>query len=143
MDIANPFHTQLVQDVQDAAERHGYDLVLSTLTRSRDEQRAVETLLDSRCEALILIGPQAPAEQLAELDRQLPVVAVGRPLPAAKVDVVRAADDEGVVLAVEHLIGLGHRDITYVDGGRVRYRCCAATATSARCGHTAWASRSG
>jgi DNA-binding LacI/PurR family transcriptional regulator len=118
MDIANPFHTQLVQDVQDAAERHGYDLVLSTLTRSRDEQRAVETLLDSRCEALILIGPQAPAEQLAELDRQLPVVAVGRPLPAAKVDVVRAADDEGVVLAVEHLIGLGHRDITYVDGGR-------------------------
>ncbi len=84
MDIANPFHTQLVQDVQDAAERHGYDLVLSTLTRSRDEHRAVETLLDSRCEALILIGPQAPAEQLAELDRQLPVVAVGRPLPAAK-----------------------------------------------------------
>jgi DNA-binding LacI/PurR family transcriptional regulator len=117
MDIANPFHAQLVEDVQEAAERQGYDLLLSAVTRGRDEQRAVETLLDSRCEALILIGTQAPVEQLAALDRQLPVVAVGRPVPSAKVDVVRAADDEGVALAVDYLVGLGHRHITYVDGG--------------------------
>jgi DNA-binding LacI/PurR family transcriptional regulator len=118
MEIANPFHAQLVEDVQEAAEHHGYDLVLSAVTRGRDERRAVETLLDSRCEALVLLGPHAPAEQLADLDRQLPVVAVGRPVPSATVDVVRAADDEGVVLAVDHLAGLGHRRITYVDGGR-------------------------
>ena len=118
MDIANPFHAQVVEDVQEAADRQGYDLVLSAVTRRRDEQRAVETLLDSRCEGLILIGPQAPVEQLAALDRQLPVVAVGRPVPSARVDVVRAADDEGVALAVEHLAALGHQRITYVDGGR-------------------------
>ena len=118
MEIANPFHAQLVEDVQEAAEHHGYDLVLSAVTRGRDERRAVETLIDSRCEALILLGPQAPAEELAELDRQLPVVAVGRPVPSARVDVIRAADDVGVALAVEHLVGLGHRHITYVDGGR-------------------------
>ena len=117
MDIANPFHAQLVEDVQEAAERQGYDLLLSAVTRGRDEQRAVETLLDSRCEALVLIGTQAPVEQLAALDRQLPVVAVGRPVPSAKVDVVRAADDEGVAVAVDYLVGLGHRHITYVDGG--------------------------
>lgn len=117
MDIANPFHAQLVEDAQETAERHGYDLVLSVVTRGRDERRAVETLLDSRCEALVLIGPQAPVEQLAALDRQLPVVAVGRPVPSAQVDVVRAADDAGVALAVDHLVGLGHRRITYVDGG--------------------------
>ena len=118
MEIANPFHAQVVEDVQDAADRHGYDLVLSAVTRARDERRAVETLLDSRCEALILIGPRAPAEHLAELDRQLPVVALGRPVPSAAVDVVRAADDEGVAQAVTYLAGLGHRHITYVDGGR-------------------------
>jgi DNA-binding LacI/PurR family transcriptional regulator len=118
MEIANPFHAQLVEDVQEAAERHGYDLLLSAVTRGHDERRAVETLLDSRCEALILVGAQAPTEQLAALDRQLPVVAVGRPVPSTKVDVVRAADDEGVALAVEHLAALGHRRITYVDGGR-------------------------
>ena len=34
-------------------------------------------------------------KRIAELDRQLPVVAVGRPVPSAAVDVIRAADDEG------------------------------------------------
>ncbi|MGY1593438.1 LacI family DNA-binding transcriptional regulator [Geodermatophilus sp. SYSU D00708] len=118
MDVRSTFHAQLVEDVHDAAEEHGYDLVLSTVTRTRDEQRAVETLLDSRCEALVLLGPDAPAARLSALARQLPVVAVGRPVEADGVDVVRAADDEGVALAVEHLAGLGHRRIAHVDGGR-------------------------
>ncbi|SNT04141.1 transcriptional regulator, LacI family [Geodermatophilus pulveris] len=117
MDVRSTFHAQLVEDVHEAAEEYGYDLVLSTVTRSRDEGRAVETLLDSRCEALVLLGPEAPASRLSALDRQLPVVAVGRPVPSAGVDVVRVADDEGVAQAVDHLIDLGHCRIAHVDGG--------------------------
>jgi DNA-binding LacI/PurR family transcriptional regulator len=118
MDVRNTFHAELVEDVHEAAERHGYDLVLSTVTRTRDEGRAVETLLDFRCEALVLLGPRTPSARLAALDRQLPVVVVGRPMPSDGVDVVRAADDEGVRQAVEYLAGIGHRRIAYVDGGR-------------------------
>lgn len=118
MDVRNTFHAELVEDVDEAAERCGYDVVLSTVTRTRDEERAVESLLDSRCEALVLLGPEAPGARLAALDRQLPVVVVGRPVPSDGVDVVRAADDEGVAQAVDHLVGLGHRRIGYVDGGR-------------------------
>lgn len=117
MDVRSTFHAAMVEDIHEAAEQHGYDLVLSTVTRSRDEQRAIETLVDSRCEALVLLGPVAPARRLAELDRQLPVVAVGRRIPSAGVDVVRVADDDGVGQIITHLTGLGHRDITYVDGG--------------------------
>jgi DNA-binding LacI/PurR family transcriptional regulator len=117
MDVRSSYHGELVGEVHEAAEQHGYDLVLSTVTRTRDEQRAVETLLDSRCEALVLLGPEASAAWLTALDRQLPVVVVGRPVPSAGVDVVRAGDDEGVGSAVDHLVGLGHRDIAYVDGG--------------------------
>src|SRR4051812_20631940 len=65
MDVRSSFHAQLVEDVHEAAEEHGYDLVLSTVTRTRDEDRAVETLLDSRCEALIMLGPEAPAARLS------------------------------------------------------------------------------
>jgi DNA-binding LacI/PurR family transcriptional regulator len=117
MDVRSSYHGELVEEVHEAAEQHGYDLVLSTITRARDEQRAVETLLDSRCEALLLLGPDASAAWLTALDRQLPVVVVGRPVPSAGVDVVRAADDEGVGRAVDHLVELGHREIAYVDGG--------------------------
>ena len=116
MEISNPFHAQLVEEIHEAAERHGYDLVLSTVTRSRDETRAVETLLDSRCEAVVLLGPEAPAERLNALSRQLPVVVVGRPFPSDGVDVIRAADDEGVAQAVDYLVGLGHNRIAYVGG---------------------------
>jgi DNA-binding LacI/PurR family transcriptional regulator len=118
MDVRNTFHAELVEELHAAAEEVGYDLVLSTLTRSRDEQRAVETLFDFRCEALILLGPDAPAARLVALDRQLPVVAIGRRIPAAGVDVVRTADGDGVGQAVDHLVGLGHHAVAFVDGGK-------------------------
>lgn len=117
LDVHSSFHAELVTDLHETVEQNGYDLVLSTITRHRDEQRAVETLLDSRCEALVLLGAEAPDERLDELDRQLPVVVVGRRLADPGVDVVRVADDDGVGQAVEHLIDLGHRDIAYIDGG--------------------------
>jgi DNA-binding LacI/PurR family transcriptional regulator len=118
LDVRSTFHAQLVEDLHETVERHGYDLVLSTITRSRSEQRAVETLLDSRCEALVLLGADAPAGRLAALDRQVPVVVIGRRVRTPGVDVVRVADDVGVGQAVAHLIELGHRDIAYLDGGR-------------------------
>ena len=112
------FHAELVEDLYEAAEGHGYDVVLSAVTRTRDERRATETLVDFRCEALILLGPVAPAAELAALGRQLPVVVVGRRVPGGGVDVVRSADADGVGQAVDHLAGLGHTRIAYIDGGR-------------------------
>ena len=117
MDVRNTFHAELVTDLDAAATGLGYDLVLSTLTPARDERRAAEILLDFRCEALILLGPDEPAGWLNALGSEIPVVVVGRRVPSAAVDVVRAADDRGVAQAVGHLAGLGHRDIAFVDGG--------------------------
>ena len=117
LEVRNSFHAELVEDLQAASEHAGYELVLSTVTRTRDERRAVETLLDFRCEALILLGPDASPARLAALGRQLPVIAVGRRVAADGVDVVRTADDQGVAQAVGYLAGLGHRAIAYVDGG--------------------------
>jgi DNA-binding LacI/PurR family transcriptional regulator len=118
MDVRSSFHAEFVEDVQEAANSYGYDVVISTVTRSHSERRAIETLLDSRCEALLLLGPESSAAELAGLDRQVPVVVVGRPVAAKEVDIVRAADEEGVALAVDHLVNLGHRRIAYLDGGR-------------------------
>ncbi|MFI6369502.1 LacI family DNA-binding transcriptional regulator [Streptomyces sp. NPDC050546] len=118
VDIHSPFHAELVEHLHTAAEEIGYDLVLSTLTRTRDERAAVETLLAFRCEALILLGPVAPAAALADLDRKAPVISVGRRIADADLDVVRTADDDGVGQIVDHLVGLGHRSIVHVDGGK-------------------------
>ena len=54
------FHADLVDGVYVAAEALGYDVVLSAVTPHRDEARALRTLVDDRCEGLVLIGPQLP-----------------------------------------------------------------------------------
>jgi DNA-binding LacI/PurR family transcriptional regulator len=118
IDIRNSFHAELVEAIQANAEQRGYDVVLSTLTRTRDERRAVETLLDFRCEALILLGPTAPKRQLAALALQLPVIVIGRRIVGTDVDVVRTADQPGLGQVVDHLVALGHERIAYVDGGK-------------------------
>ncbi|GAA3806586.1 LacI family DNA-binding transcriptional regulator [Streptomyces coacervatus] len=118
--LQHPFHSDLVEGIYAAAEPAGYQIALSAVAAGRSEQRAVETLLADRCEALILLGPQVPAAQLAELARELPVVSMARRLrlPIPGLEVVRTADDEGARQAVDHLVALGHRDIAHIDGGR-------------------------
>ncbi|MGW1615083.1 LacI family DNA-binding transcriptional regulator [Streptomyces sp. NPDC002285] len=118
IDVHSPFQAELVEHLHTAAEEVGYDLVLSTQTRTRDEHTAVETLLAFRSEALILLGPTASADTLAALDRKAPVIVVGRRIADGELDVVRTADDDGVGQIIDHLVGLGHRAIAYVDGGK-------------------------
>jgi DNA-binding LacI/PurR family transcriptional regulator len=110
------FHAGLIDGVYRAAESHGYDVLLSCVTPHHDELRAVRTLLDDRCEALVLIGSELPARTLTDLDAGLPVVVVARKVRG--VDAVRSDDVFAAELAVAHLAELGHQAITYLDGGR-------------------------
>jgi DNA-binding LacI/PurR family transcriptional regulator len=118
--LQHPFHADLVEALYAVAEPAGYQLALSAVAASRSELRASEALLADRCEALILLGPQAPVAQLASLAAQLPVICLARRMPpsAPGVEVVRTADDDGAGLAVDHLVALGHHEIVHIDGGR-------------------------
>lgn len=117
MTVRNVFHAELVEGVQDAAVDAGYEVVLSAVTGRRGERAAVETLLDSRCEAVLLLGPELPTEDLLQLDRRTPVVVVGRRTGRPDLDGVRIADVQGMALAVDHLADLGHRHLLHVTGG--------------------------
>jgi len=117
MHVRNAFHAELVEGIQSAADHAGYEIVLSIITGSHTERRAVDTLLEFRCESLILLGSDLPATQLRDLAQQVPVVLVGRRATLDGVSVVRSADHHGQALLVGHLAGLGHRDITHIDGG--------------------------
>ena len=112
--IAGRFHMELLDGLYHAAKNAAYQLILSALTPRRDEREAVETLLDFRCEAAIILAPDRAMPVLAG---RLPTVTVGWQTKDPAVDVVRTSDDEGMRLAVDHLADLGHRAILHVDGG--------------------------
>src|SRR5581483_2079258 len=118
--LQHPFHADLVEALYTAADQAGYQLALSAVAATRSEEQATDGLLADRCEALILLGPQAPAARLAHLAEHLPVVSVARRLRPSLpgVEVVRTADEEGARQAVGHLVALGHTAIAHIDGGR-------------------------
>lgn len=118
MILRNTFHAELAEEIQAAADDVGYEIALSPMTRTHDESHSIDTLLELRCEALILLGPEHPAPLLEQLATQLPVVAVGRRIKSDRLDVVRTADDEGIGQIVDHLADLGHSRIVHVDGGK-------------------------
>lgn len=122
--IRNTFHAELAEALQDAAEDAGYQVLLHPVTARRGEAGAVDVLLDSRCEALLLLGTELASSRLAALDAHDPVVLVGRRAPG--LDVVRADEAAGTALVVEHLAGLGHTRLAHVSGGGsevARERC--------------------
>ncbi|MEV6488867.1 LacI family DNA-binding transcriptional regulator [Actinoplanes sp. NPDC051633] len=116
--IQHAFHADLVTALYSAARETGYELALSAVTPGRDEAEATAGLLQDRCEALIMLGPQTPAAGLARLAARLPVVVLARGVRDESVDVIRTADAEGLHQAVDHLAVLGHRRIVHIDGGR-------------------------
>jgi LacI family transcriptional regulator len=116
-EVRNTFHAELVEYIVSAADRAGYEVVLGAITPTHSESRVIETLLDFRCEGMILLGPVAPISELTKLSVRVPVVSVGRRLSIPTLDVVRAADSRGIAAVVDHLVDLGHRRIVYVAGG--------------------------
>ncbi|MEU1408072.1 LacI family DNA-binding transcriptional regulator [Streptomyces sp. NPDC005728] len=118
--LQQPFHTDLVAAMQVAAERVGYRIDLGGVAPYHGERHVVDALLNQHCGALITLGSKATSTQLTELAAKVPVVVVARRLRPGvpTLDVVRTAEERGARQAVAHLVGLGHRDIVHIDGGR-------------------------
>lgn len=114
--VNQTFHADVIEHLYGAADAAGYNLVLSAMTPARSEPQAIDNLLRDRCETLILISPELSEAELADLGTRASVVTLGSDLRAEGVDSVRSDDWQGVTDAVDHLAGLGHRRITYIDG---------------------------
>ncbi len=117
-EVQQAFHGDVIEGIYAAAEPAGYGVTLSGIAPGRAEARAITSLQDDRCEALILLGPRATTARLTEIAARQPIVVVARSVRSPSVDCVRVDDGAGMQLAVAHLVGLGHRRIAYLDGGR-------------------------
>ena len=55
--IRNSFHAEMVEDIVAAADAAGYEVVLGAVTPTHGESKVIDTLLDFRCEGVLLLGP--------------------------------------------------------------------------------------
>ncbi|MEZ0335877.1 MAG: LacI family DNA-binding transcriptional regulator [Gemmatimonadales bacterium] len=117
-DLHNTFFADVLDGIAGRAGERGYKAMLNTGNRAPSgEADAIETLLELRADGLILAGPRLEAARITEAARTAPVVLVARTIAASAVDCVSNDDVAGASLAVEHLVGLGHRRIAHIDGG--------------------------
>jgi DNA-binding LacI/PurR family transcriptional regulator len=118
MDVHQLFEAELVAGIYPAAERLGYEVLLSANLPDRSEAVPIDALLSHRCGGLILLGPTSDEPYLTGLAEKAPVVVVGRRLTEHPgLATVRTDDVRGIQQAVDYLVGLGHREIHHVDGG--------------------------
>lgn len=113
-DIRNAFHAEMVEHMVAEADKVGYEVVLGAVTPTHAEGAVMNTLLDFRCEAIVLLGPEAPEADLAAWATRIPIVAVGRRIGG--IDAVRAGDSRGMSDVVDHLVALGHSRIAHLTG---------------------------
>jgi DNA-binding LacI/PurR family transcriptional regulator len=118
-DLRNPYFGDIVEGIEEAAGEAGLQTIVSSgRRRAASEERAVAMLLGFRPAALILLSPVVTSAALARAARQVPVVAVERAVRCPGVDTIQDDGRTGSALAVDHLVGLGHRRIVHLDGGQ-------------------------
>src|SRR6202163_2929563 len=121
-DIANPFFPMVVRGAEDAAQKHGYNLLLCNSDDTLDkEERSVELLLSKRVDGILLTkAAEDFRPSLTQMIKEvnIPFVLVMRTYPKLTKDAVITDDYQGAYDAVSHLARSGRRRIGLIGGPR-------------------------
>lgn len=117
-DISNPFFALLAKGVEDAAEVHGFNLILANTDFDHQrEDRALRMVSARAIDGLIYAAGALPQEgTLPALMAALPVAIIDEELPVEGVLTVASDNERGGQLVADHLADLGHRDVLVLTG---------------------------
>jgi DNA-binding LacI/PurR family transcriptional regulator len=121
-DITDPFFASAIEAASIEASRRGYNIVLGHAHGRADEAIALWRVLESRhCDAIVLLGDMSDQPRLIDDLREahVPVVALWQGSRADAIASVGVDNRAGIVAALDHLVGLGHRRIGFVAGRRL------------------------
>ncbi len=118
---SDAFLPQMLQGVSQAAKQQGYHVLFYAIGPREDPSSYIELMRGRHADGLILSGPRSDDTPLLELYAEgYPVVLHGQ-LPGSDLPFVDVDNVKGASLAVEHLIGLGHRRIGMVTNAPLTY----------------------
>ena len=123
-DLLSPFTPPIVRGIQDYLNQHGFlSLIVNSDWDPDHEQAAIQTLLSRPVDGIIFVeySHQTISEALERSNK--PRVFVHRLFGSPIKNSVVPDDYYGASLATEHLIGLGHRRIGYINGPENWHTC--------------------
>jgi len=118
--IASPVFSRILGGMNDAAQRHGYQLMICQSNENSElEASLVKQLASFKVDGLLIsISGQTIDEKSFEIfkRKELPIVFFDRVLPNVIASKVGVDEFHSAFMAVEHLIKCGHRRIMHLSG---------------------------
>lgn len=119
-DVSDSFNSGVIKSIEKIAQKKGYSILLGDTQGSEELERAFGSMVRSRqADGIILFSHRLPFDidkNRTIVDQLPPIVnsceSLGvKGIPFVTIDNVAAAFD-----AIQHLIGLGHKDIAIITG---------------------------
>lgn len=117
-EVSSSVYGGILQGIESVIESHAMHMLVSSgHHQAAIERRAYDFLRQRRCDALILqLDGASDADVVAFARSDVPVVIVGRSVPALPDRCIYLDNVAGGYLATQHLIERGHRAIAHVAG---------------------------
>ena len=115
-DIANPFFPPMIKAAESQARQRDYHVFVADSNEDPLAEEELVQALAKQVDGIVLCSPRMANTSIEQLAHEVPLVLVNRlvtGLPAVVMDVA-----QGARAAIEHLAGLGHRDVVLLSGPR-------------------------
>jgi LacI family transcriptional regulator len=120
-EITNPFYAEMVAGIDTVMDRNGWIAFLANSSESPERQaRFIQRIREQNADGIILTAAEGTEPEIVSRLKawRIPFVQALRRIGDEAGDYVGPDYRLGMSLAVEHLIGLGHKRIAFIGGAR-------------------------
>jgi LacI family transcriptional regulator len=115
--IDSPFYGEGLRGIEACLRQHGYvPLFMSGNWREEDEERCMREFIARGVDGIIVFAGRLSDAKLKSYAKEVSIVVTGRRLRAPGLFSLQIDDRHGSMLAVRHLIEIGHRKIAFITG---------------------------
>ncbi|HSB96648.1 MAG TPA: LacI family DNA-binding transcriptional regulator [Spongiibacteraceae bacterium] len=116
-DIGNPFYSLIIQGLEEIAQRHHYRLLLGDTQNSVErELEYLQSVMQRQVDGVVSLGHTLPPVPSIKGGKPIPLVMACEYLHDTSVASVSIDNIAAATLATQHLLGLGHRRIAFING---------------------------
>ncbi|EJE4203778.1 TPA: substrate-binding domain-containing protein [Vibrio parahaemolyticus] len=115
-DVSDPFFGTMIKSVDCVAHKNGKHLLIGNGYHSaEDERRALELLINSRCDAMVIHAKALSDEELIGYANEVKgMVLINRHIQQLAGRCVSLDNEKGALIATEYLMRNGHKKIAHI-----------------------------
>jgi LacI family transcriptional regulator len=108
------FYNQVIEGAATSLAGSEYQLIVAPGLRYLSGTSVLNALVDRQVDGIIAIASEVTPDWLDQLAEQIPMVLLGRHDHSQRYDTLTNDDVAGTDLIMDHLLGLGHRQIAHL-----------------------------